>query len=144
MDEMRKKMEEANKAAEEKVGKILKPEQLARLNQLSLQRPGAITRPEVAKQLGLSQEQQDKIQKIQEESRPQGGGNFQNMTEEERQKFVAEANERREKAQADMLAVLTGEQKTKWTELQGKEFKFPAFGGPGGGGGQRQRPATKQ
>jgi hypothetical protein len=153
-EEMRKKMEEANKAAEEKVGKILKPEQLARLNQLVLQRQGitAATRPEVAKQLGLSQEQVDKIQKIQEESRQQGGGfgGFQNLSDEERQKRFAEMRERQEKSQADMLAVLSGDQKTKWTEMKGKDFEFPAFGGPGGGGfggaggGERRRPATKQ
>jgi hypothetical protein len=152
-DEMRKKAEEANKAAEEKLGKILKPEQLTRLHQLSLQRQGitAVTRPEVAKQLGLSQEQVDKIQKVQEESRPQGGfGGFQNLSDEERQKRFAEMRERQEKAQADMLAVLTDDQKTKWTEMKGKDFEFPAFGGPGGGGfggaggGERRRPATKQ
>ena len=148
MAEMRTKMEEVNKAAEEKVGKILKPEQLARLNQLSLRRQGitAVTRPEVAKQLGLSQEQLDKIKKIDEESRPQGGfGGGQNLSDEERQKRFTEMRERQEKAQADMLAVLTADQKTKWTEMQGKDFDFPPpqFGGPGGGG-ERRRPATKQ
>jgi hypothetical protein len=149
MDEMRKKGEEADKAAQEKLDKILKPEQLARLNQLSLQRQGlmALARPEVAKQLGLSQEQQDKIKKIQDESRPQPRGFGQNLSDEERQKLFAERQERQEKAQAETLAVLTDDQKTKWTELKGKEFDFPAFGGPGGGGGPggpRRRPATKQ
>jgi hypothetical protein len=149
MEEMRTKTEEANKAAEQKLDKILKPEQLARLKQLSLQRQGvnALTRPDVAKELGLSQEQQDKIQKIQEGARPQGGGfgGGQNLSDEERQKRFAEMQQRQEKAQADMLAVLTDEQKTKWADMKGKDFTFPQpqFGGPGGGG-QRRRPATKQ
>jgi Spy/CpxP family protein refolding chaperone len=151
-EERQKRFEEMQKKGEEvdaKVKKILKPEQSARLNQLLLQRQGANAwaRPEVAKQLGLTQEQQDKIQKIQEESRPPrgGGGGFQNLSDEERQKM----QERREKAQADMLAVLTDEQQTKWAEMTGKKFDFPQFGGAGGGGfggagGERRRPATKQ
>jgi Spy/CpxP family protein refolding chaperone len=150
MDEMRKKAEESMKAAEEKMNKILKPEQLARLKQLSLQRQGsmALTRPEVAKDLGLTKEQQEKIQEIQASARPQGGRqNFQDLSDEERQKLFAEANERREKAQADMLAVLTDDQKAKFEELKGKEFTFPQprfGGGVGGGGGERRRPPTKQ
>jgi hypothetical protein len=155
MEEMRKKGEEAEKTAQEKLDKILKPEQLTRLNQLALQRQGtmALTRPDIAKQIGLSQEQQEKIEKIQEDARPQGGfGGFQNLSDEERQKRFAEMRERQEKAQTDMLAVLTDEQKTKFAEMKGKDFEFPAFGGPGGGfggrggagGGERRRPATKQ
>ncbi|HWB11524.1 MAG TPA: hypothetical protein VG826_20000 [Pirellulales bacterium] len=151
MDEMRKKGEEAEKTAQEKLDKILKPEQLTRLNQLALQLQGtrALARPDIAKQIGLSQEQQDKIQKIQEDARPQGGpGGFQNLSDEERQKRFAEMRERQDKAQADMLAVLTDEQKTKWADMKGKDFEFPAFGGAGGGfggaGGPRRRPATKQ
>ena len=58
--EMRKKGEEANKAVEEKLNKVLKPEQLTRFKQLSLQTQGTREhmRPEVAKDLGLSEEQQ--------------------------------------------------------------------------------------
>ena len=52
--------------------------------------------------------------------------------------------ERQEKAQAEMMAVLSDKQKEKFAELKGKEFTFPAFGGRPGGGGERRRPATKQ
>ncbi|HET6881720.1 MAG TPA: hypothetical protein VFI31_16270 [Pirellulales bacterium] len=151
MEEMRKKGEEAMKAAEEKMNKILKPEQLTRLKQLALQRQGvmALTRPEVAKDLGLTKEQQEKIREIQASTRPEGGRNFQDLSDEERQKLFAEMNERREKAQTEMLAVLTADQKAKFEELKGKEFDFPqprGFGGAGGGGnrGERRRPPTKQ
>ena len=153
LEEMRKKGDEANKTAEEKINKILKPDQLARLKQLSLQRQGvyALTRPEVAKELGLTAEQREKIQKVQESARPQGGGqgNFQDLSEEERQKLRTQMRERQEKVQAEMLAVLTDDQKAKLTELKGKEFDFPPPqfggrpGGPGGAGGERRRPATK-
>jgi len=151
MEEMRKRMDEATAA----VKKVLTPEQTKRLDQLSLQLqgPAALSRPEVAKQVGLSKEQQDKISKIEEGTRPQGGRNFREMSDEERQKAFTEMRERQEKAQTEILAVLTSEQKTKWSEMKGKEFTFPQFGGPGGGrpggaggpgGGQRQRPATKE
>lgn len=150
MEEMRAKAEEATKAAEEKMNKILKPEQLARLKQLNLQRQGAmaLSRPDIAKDLGLTESQQEKLRGIQASARPAGGGGRnQNLSDEERQKLFAEMRERQEKAQADMLAVLTDEQKTKFAELKGKEFTFPQFGGPGGPGGnrgERRRPATKQ
>jgi Spy/CpxP family protein refolding chaperone len=154
MEEMRAKAEEATKAAEEKMNKILKPEQLARLKQLNLQRQGAmaLSRPDVAKDLGLTQEQQDKLRDIQASTRQAGGGggrNFQDLSDEERQKLFTEMRERQEKAQADMLAVLTPDQKTKFAELKGKDFTFPqgGFGGAGGGGGnrgERRRPPTKE
>jgi hypothetical protein len=59
----------------------------------------------------------------------------------------------RRKLQGEMLAVLTGEQKSRWTQLLGAEFRFPEgplFGGPGregfgpGGpmGGERKLVAT--
>lgn len=158
LEESRKRSEEANKNAEEKLGKILDAKQLERLNQLRLQREGqaAFNRAEIAKQLGLTDDQQAKIRKIQEESRPQARGGFggQNLSEEERSALFAQMRERREKAQADVLAVLTDEQKTKWAAMKGKEFKFPepqgGFGGfdRGGRGGrpteERQRPERKK
>ena len=69
---MRKKFEEAGKGIDEKVAGILDAKQAERLHQLQLQREGAmaLTRPEVIKKLDLSEEQQAKIKKIQEDARP--------------------------------------------------------------------------
>lgn len=148
MQEFRTKAEAAGKAFEEKMNKVLKPEQLARLKQLGLQQQGAMAllRPEVAKDLGLTEEQRKKMQGILESSRPASRPNFQEMSQEERQKWMTENRERQEKTQAELLGVLTGEQKTKLAELKGKEFKFPEprFGGFGGGNRERRRPPTKQ
>lgn len=151
MEEMRKRMDEATAS----VKKVLTPEQNKRLDQLALQRQGAsaLARPEIAKDLGLSAEQKEKIETIQESSRPQFG-NFRDLSDEQRQKAFAEMQEKQQKAQTEMLAVLTDEQKTKFSEMKGKEFTFPQGGpggggfggrpgGPGGAGGQRERPATK-
>lgn len=141
--EFRQKAEEVNKEADAKIAEILDEKQAERLNQLRLQREGvaALARAEVAEKLGLSQEQRDKIAKIQEESsRPQGGfGNFQDMTDEERREFFAQLRERREKAETDIVAVLTEEQKTKWNEMKGEEFTFPERGFGRGQGGERRR-----
>jgi hypothetical protein len=134
-----KKMEEANTQADEKIAKILEPKQAARLNQLRLQREGltAFGRPEIAKQLGLTADQQAKIKKIQEASAAQARGWFggPGQSDDPRDPFTRMRQER-EKTQADLLAVLTSEQKAKWANMKGKAFEFPqpTWGGPGGFG----------
>jgi hypothetical protein len=75
---------------------------------------------------------------------------------------MARMQKQREKLQADVLAALTDEQRAKWGEMKGKEFKFPqpqfgggfgpgGRGGPGGPGGfgggkggERTRPPIKK
>lgn len=61
--------------ADKKLKGILNGEQFARYHEISLQMagPDAITRPDVAKQLGLSEEQVSKIHAILEKNRPMGG-----------------------------------------------------------------------
>lgn len=148
MEEMRKKAETAGKAFEEKMNKILKPEQLARLKELSLQRQGAMAllRPDIAKDLGLTEDQRKKMQGIFESARSANQPNLRELSQEEREKVMTENREKLEKAQAELLAVLTDDQKAKYAELKGKEFKFPEprFGGFGGGNRERRRPPTKQ
>lgn len=142
MEEFRKNAAEAGKAFEEKMNKLLKPKQIARLNELSLQLQGAmaLTRPEIAKDLGLTEDQQTKMQGILQAARPEGSFDFQGASQEERQKWMTESRERQEKAQAELLALLTDEQKAKFTAMKGAEFKFPEprFGGNRGG----RRPAA--
>ncbi|MGH7138223.1 MAG: hypothetical protein ACREHD_20925, partial [Pirellulales bacterium] len=124
------KIQEARHKFDEKIAAILDQKQLARFSQLRLQREGvvALSRTEVADQLGLSAEQREKLGAIQEEARDAGagGGNFQEMSDDERRKFFSQVQERRRKAEADMLLVITADQQNKLTELKGAEFKFPA------------------
>jgi hypothetical protein len=155
-EEQRAKLEEASKKSEEKLAKILDAKQMERWNQLKLQRDGAasLSQPEIAKQLGLSEEQLKKIRDIQEAARPGRGGS--GGPDGDPQDFLKKIREARDKAQTDTLAVLTSEQKTKWTAMQGKEFKFPesadragggGSGGPRGGGGsneEKKRPERKK
>jgi len=128
------KIQEARRKVVEKIATILDQAQFTRFNQLRLQREGvtALARTEVADQLGLSAEQRDKLRAIQEESRNSGAGarNFQDMSDDERRELFSQMQERRRKADADMLLVLTADQQNKLTELKGAEFKFPA---PSGG-----------
>ena len=133
LNDAQKKTDEAIQKANDRLGKILDAKQLDRLAQLRLQREGASAfgRPDVAKQLGFTDEQHEKLRAIQESSRPQFGGGFGPPD-------FARIEEQRQKAQADAFAVLTDRQKAKWAEMTGKEFKFPEpqfFGGPGGPGG---------
>jgi enterochelin esterase-like enzyme len=124
------RLQEAGHKFVEKIATILDQKQLARFNELRLQREGvaALSRTEVADQLSLSAEQREKLRAIQEDARNAGAvaGNFQDMSEEERRKLISQMQERRRKAEAEMLLVLTDDQKNKLTALKGTEFKFPA------------------
>ena len=164
MEDARKRMEEQSKKAEELAKGILNPEQLTRLNELRIQQQGirAMGRSEVAAALKLTDAQKEAIDDILEAARPQrgqggaGGGGFGGgrPSVEDREKARAAAEERNNKTQADIDAVLTETHKADWAKLQGAKFTFPerpAFGagrrgGPGGegapSGGQnrRQRP----
>lgn len=155
-EEGRKRMEETNKKTDEMIAMILDEKQSARFNELKLQTEGtgAFNRDEIAKKLNLTEQQREKMKKIQEEARPDPSqfANFRTMSAEERLEAFTKMREKGEKANADVLNVLTGEQKELWAKMQGKKFEFPqpAFGGfgggrrPGGGGEQPGRPETKK
>lgn len=118
-EERRTKMQEAAKAQTEAVAKLLKPAQLKRVKQISLQQAGvrAINDEEVAKALSVTDEQKEKIREIGRES-------FEKLRElgrdeeaaKKRQELMKETNEK-------MMGVLTAEQKTKLKAMQGEPFK---------------------
>ncbi|MDP1797268.1 MAG: hypothetical protein Q8K78_07290 [Planctomycetaceae bacterium] len=141
---LRTQMEERTKKTEESLKAILDEKQHARLNQLVIQQAGvmALSRPDVAEKLKLTDEQKTKLREVAEAGRGAGGrGGFNpNASQEERQKAMEEARARREKTTADAMAVLNADQKKAFEDMQGKKFEFPAFGGFGGGnrpGGNR-------
>lgn len=125
-------MQERAKKAEEKISAVLDAKQKERLEQLRIQREGAVAlaRADVAEKVGLAAEQKEKIQKIQQEARSGAGGgqNFRNLSDEERQKAFAEMRERREKVANEILGVLNAEQKEKFEKLKGAKFDFPEEG----------------
>jgi hypothetical protein len=144
IEEGQKRMEEMNKKTEEMINMVLEPKQTERFGQLRLQRAGvgAFNRLDIAEKLALTQEQKDKMQKIQEANRPDPSAfaSFRDMSEEERREAFAKLREKGEKANAEILNLLTGEQKESWAKLQGKKFEFPPQQGFGGG----RRPETKK
>lgn len=121
-----KKVSEAISAAEEKFKAILTADQLIRLNELLLQLQGAaaLRRSDIAERLGLTQKQKDRIRRIQESSQP-FGGTLSSKSEEERRKIYSELRERNKKLAAEMLAVLSDEQRSKFAAMKGVPFTFP-------------------
>jgi hypothetical protein len=123
-EERLKKIQEQAKANDKAVADLLKPEQLKRVKQISFQQQGAraLSNPEVATALSLSDEQKTKIQSIQQEARGQRGQRGQGAgrpSEEELKK----REEARKATNEKVLNVLTAEQKTKWKEMTGEPFK---------------------
>lgn len=146
-EEMRKQAEERARKSEEILKANLDAKQLARLEELRIQREGAgaLARAEVAAKLKLTDDQKEKIKEALASGqidfrggRGPGGPGAGGFDREAFQKQMEEARAKREKANADALAVLTADQKTAFEGLQGAKFEFPAFGGrgPGGPGGQ--------
>lgn len=136
-EERRKRMQEIfkegvarSKLAEEKLYQILKPQQTARLKQLWLRFQGAavLVQPEIAKQLGLTDEQQAKMRAIAASVAPKPGAHQpEEMSREERVAYFDDLNARRDKALVDLVDVLTPEQKATFAAMKGPEpsFTFP-------------------
>lgn len=146
-EEIAAKMLAVAEKAEESIKMVLDEKQVPRLEQLKLQREGtaALLRDDVATKLGLSAEQRTKLDGIQKSGQIDFRSAFQSgQSRDELQKVFADMREKRTKANADMLAVMTADQKTKWDQMQGKKFEFPQmefgqFGGRGGPGGAPSR-----
>jgi Spy/CpxP family protein refolding chaperone len=138
-DERRAKMQELAKANNKAIGEILKPEQMKRAKQLALQQQGtrALSNPEVAKALKLTDDQQEKIKDIQAKAREAAGTGQRGDRSEEATKKRAEA---RKATTEKVMGVLTPEQKTTLKDLQGEPFKFEPR--TRGGRGRPQRPAS--
>jgi Spy/CpxP family protein refolding chaperone len=132
-DEMRDASREERAALQKKVSDILKPDQLDRVKQIQVQAAGAaaLANPDVAKTLGLSDEQTTKLKALQDEARTSMRDAMQNVPREERRTKMAELRkENMDKA----LKVLTADQQAKFEKLQGPKFDVSALRPRGGGG----------
>lgn len=113
-EDMRLLAEQNRKKTDDQLKAILTPEQAARLNQLRLHRegPGVFGRDtELATEFGLTDAQKEEFQKLSGEWMSARFG-MRRASDEERKQFDDEWA-------AKFLAVLTPEQRTKWTERIG-------------------------
>lgn len=108
--------------------KLLTADQAKRLHELWIQTHNgtALADDGLAKDLSLTDEQKKKIEKLVEEAARQLSELFGGGHDEEAAK---KSKDIRDKAGKLMLETLTEEQKKKYDELKGKEFKFKQIGG---------------
>lgn len=141
---MRARMEEINKRAAEQLEEVLLPDQLERGREIVLQQQGAaaLSDPEVAAKLDLTEEQKEKIAERQRAAREKMIASMREaFGSGDREAIAKSMAEARESTLQEVLAVLTPEQREKYESMRGEKFDLPAsammrgFGGgrPGGG-----------
>jgi hypothetical protein len=132
--DMRQLIQSVQTRSQARLGEILLPHQMKRLQQLAMQarlRGGgfAMLSPEVGEQLGINEQQREQLRE-----KAQG-------IEADLRKKIAEL---RRQAQDELIALLTPEQQAKYRELLGEPFEFPApqrpQRRPQEGGGPRETP----
>jgi Spy/CpxP family protein refolding chaperone len=134
----REQAQERAKKEREELAKILKPEQAKRLMEIYTQQAGtsALGDADVAKEVGVSDEQKGKMDKIRQEAMAGmrdlfGGG--------DREAARTKLAEMRKSTDEKVLAVLSDEQKKKFEDLKGKKFDMPEQPRGGRPGGNRQQ-----
>lgn len=141
-EEREKRLQAVNEEVEKELAKILKEQQLKRLKQISLQVEGlaALARPEIAKQVGLTEGQLKQINEILREANEKRRAIFQQGPGGDPQARFQELQKIRQWVDEQIGKLLTEQQKKKWQELIGEPFKleFRPFGGGFGGGRPRQ------
>jgi type 1 glutamine amidotransferase len=126
-----KKMQELNRENDKALAAVLTLEQAKRLKQIVYQQQGtaALTTPEVAGAIGLSDEQRKRIGEINEETSKSTRALFQPGSPPD-DATRAKMEALRKAGTEKVLAVLTDAQKTAWKDLQGQPFQRPmGFGG---------------
>jgi hypothetical protein len=116
---------EVNASTLKAAGEFLKPEQIARLKQISYQQQGlmAFNDLEVAKKLNLTDSQKGDIQEINREVMEGMRGLFsQDQSPEERQEAMKKVNAIRKEALTKAESKLNDEQQKTWKELLGAPF----------------------
>jgi serine/threonine protein kinase len=137
---------------EQAINELLQPDQATRLQQIAVQQRGtaAFNDPDIAKALGLTQEQKEKIRTAHENARWATWGDFipGDFKPEDRNKFEESWHKKFQetwrKAREEIMGVLTAEQVAKWKDMTGKPFEGPRHHrggprfGPGPGGPSRK------
>lgn len=147
MEELRKKAQEREAELAKKIEAILLPHQLKRLKEISVQVQGirALNSAEVAKELGITEDQKAKMESIRREVTDQFAKlreEMQDLSPEQRRERFREMGEKMRETQQQVeekiLNVLTAEQKEKFEALKGKKFDVDMRQMMGGFGGNRR------
>jgi hypothetical protein len=131
------KREEIRKAQDSKVKEILSPDQLARAEQLVLQRlgPPALNGSEVAQKLGLSDAQKEQVRSIIQTAAEKTAALGFRGPQEERAKIASDRD-------AELLKLLSADQKKTWEASLGTPFEVLADRTAGGTGFRRAQPSS--
>ena len=121
-DERKQKFEALGKQNRQFLNETLSTEQRKRLLQVTLQVTGLheLNRPEIARALNLTEEQQQKFKELHQEHRKQLVEIIQPKEREGRNEKLAKL---REDTRTKVHAILTDDQKTKVRELVGEPFR---------------------
>jgi len=128
MKEIREAIEKKMTAVDERLEEVLLPHQMSRLSELNYQKQaqrngtqGLLGNDKVKEELGLTD---DQIEKVKEKA------------EEVKAKLEKRIQQAREDAQNEILSVLTSDQQAKIKEMMGESFAFDESRGRGGRGGR--------
>jgi Spy/CpxP family protein refolding chaperone len=128
-EERRTKMTELNKQMNEStmkaIGEFFKPEQVARLKEISCQTRGAMAfaDPEIAKKLNITDAQKEEIKTISDESNASMREIFQGA-QDDREGAMKKIAELRKETLGKIVAKLNDEQQKTWKELCGAPFEL--------------------
>jgi len=116
------RFDEMTKENQRFLSEILSPDQKKRLDQIELQTASllCVTRPDIAKELNLSEEQKKRAAQMQLEARDEEEQIIHETSEEQKD---AKLHELEETCRKRFLELLTDEQEKKWQELIGPPFK---------------------
>ena len=122
MTELNKEINESTLKA---VGEFFKPEQVARLKQISYQTRGAMafSDPEIAKKLNITDAQKDEIKTITDESNAAMRELFQGF-QDDREGTMKKIAEHRKETLSKVVAKLNDEQQKTWKEMIGAPFEL--------------------
>lgn len=132
-------------AMDAKLKEVLNEGQMKRLKELQLQRmgAGALSRPEIADKVGLSEDEVSKVRDIVDEAR-QGTQRPEPGQQPDREKMMKAHEAMVARVNDEVLAILSSKERSQWDRLCGKPFKFdenyrpepPRYEGNGGGDGR--------
>ncbi len=125
---MQKEREERVKKQQEQLEEVLLPQQMDRLKEIALQLRGvrALADDDVAKELKITAAQKTKLEEVQEQIGQEMRSKMQELFQSGDRDAMREAfTKMREESETQVLAVLTGDQKTQFEKMKGKKFDMP-------------------